>query len=128
MGPTKPKKIVAAGSFISEPSLELLVSAWVIYPRHGSEFSFHGYPYYILYLLASSGYPPLLKRYGPLPTEQMHPKIEVIHPDLCDNNIDRVIDGKHFGKKWKHAIRTAQQHLKKTGEIELVNRRWQFCA
>jgi len=66
----------------------------------------------------------LLKRYGPLPTEQMHPKIEVIHPDLCDNNIDRVIDGKHFGKKWKHAVRTAQQQLKKTGLIVLSGDRW----
>jgi len=66
----------------------------------------------------------LLKRYGPLPTEQMHPKIEVIHPDLCDNNIDRVIDGKHFGKKWKHAVRTAQQQLKKTGLIFLSGDRW----
>lgn len=61
----------------------------------------------------------LLKRHGPLSTEQMHPKIEVIHPDLCDNTIDRVIDGKHFGKKWKHAVRTAQQQLKKKGIIFL---------
>jgi len=66
----------------------------------------------------------LLKRYGPLSTEQIHPKVEVIHPDLCDNTIDRVIDGKHFGKKWKHAVRTAQQQLKKKGLIFLSGDRW----
>ena len=66
----------------------------------------------------------LLKRYGPLTTEQMHLKIEVIHPDLCDNTIDRVIDGKHFGKKWKHAVRTAEQQLKKKGLIFLDGNLW----
>lgn len=66
----------------------------------------------------------LLRRYGPLSTVQIHPKIESIHPDLCDNAIDRVIDGKHFGKKWKHAARTAQQQLKKNGLVELRQGRW----
>ena len=70
----------------------------------------------------------LLRRYGPLSTEQMHPKIEAIHPDLCDNTIDRVIDGKHFGKKWKHAVRTAQQQLKKKGLIFLDWDLWKFTA
>lgn len=70
----------------------------------------------------------LLKRYGPLSTEQMHPKIEVIHPDLCDNTIDRVIDGKHFGKKWKHAVRTAQQQLKKKGLVFLDGDLWMLTA
>jgi len=66
----------------------------------------------------------LLRRYGPLSTQQMHPMIHEIHPDLCDDNIDRVIDGKRFGKKWKHAARTAQQQLKKHGIIRLVNGVW----
>ncbi len=66
----------------------------------------------------------LLRRYGPLSTVQIHPKIESIHPDLCDNTIDRVIDGKHFGKKWKHAVRTAQQQLKKNGHVDLQEGRW----
>jgi len=50
--------------------------------------------------------------------------IEAIHPDLCDNSVDRVIDGKRFGKKWKHAVRTAQQQLKKQGLVRLANDRW----
>jgi hypothetical protein len=68
----------------------------------------------ILYLLARK----------PMSTAELHPLIQAIHPDLCDNSIDRVIDGKHFGKKWKHAVRTAQQHLKKTGYIELKEGVW----
>lgn len=66
----------------------------------------------------------LLRRQGPLTTEQMHPMIHEIHHDLCDDTVDRVIDGKRFGKKWKHAARTAQQQLKKRGIIALVNGSW----
>jgi hypothetical protein len=61
----------------------------------------------------------LLKRHGPLQTTEQHPLIQAIHPDLCDDSIDRVIDGQHFGKKWKHAVRTAQQQLKAAGLIKL---------
>lgn len=68
----------------------------------------------------------LLRRYGPMATTELHPKIQAIHPDLCDDTIDRVIDGKHFGKKWKHAVRTAQQQLKKTGSIFLSGDRWKL--
>jgi len=70
----------------------------------------------------------LIKRYGPLSTIQLHPRIEAIHPDLCDNTIDRVIDGKHFGKKWKHAVRTAQQQLKKKGLVFLSGNRWKLSV
>jgi PLD-like domain len=56
----------------------------------------------ILYLLSS----------GPLATVELHERIKNIHPDLCDDTLDRVIDGQHFGKLWKHQVRTAQQHLK----------------
>jgi hypothetical protein len=66
----------------------------------------------------------LLAKHGPLPTAELHPRVEALHPDLCDNSVDRIIDGKHFGKKWKHAVRTAQQQLKKRGQIELVDDRW----
>jgi len=66
----------------------------------------------------------LLSRHGPLTTEEMHPLIQQMHPDLCDDTVDRVIDGKRFGKKWKHAARSAQQQLKKRGSILLVNGEW----
>lgn len=70
----------------------------------------------------------LLRRHGPLSTEAMHPMIQQMHPDLCDDTVDRVIDGKRFGKKWKHAARTAQQQLKKRGTIALINGAWALVA
>ncbi len=66
----------------------------------------------------------LLKKHGSLSTDQIHNMVKDIHPDLCDNTIDRVIDGKRFGKKWKHAVRTSQQHLKKKGLIYWENDKW----
>lgn len=66
----------------------------------------------------------LLRKLGPLTTVQLHSRIEAVHPDLCDNTVDRIIDGKRFGKKWKHAVRTAQQQLKKRGLIDLKKDRW----
>lgn len=70
----------------------------------------------------------LLRRHGPLSTETMHPLIQNMHPDLCDDTVDRVIDGKRFGKKWKHAARSAQQQLKKRGTIALINGAWTLAA
>lgn len=68
----------------------------------------------------------LLRREGALPTTSLHPLVQRLYPDLCDDTVDRVIDGKRFGKKWKHAVRTAQQQLKQSGQIELVDGRWQL--
>lgn len=70
----------------------------------------------------------LLRSLGPLTTVEIHMRIEAIHPDLCDNTVDRIIDGKHFGKKWKHAVRTAQQQLKKQGVIELRGDCWRLTS
>ena len=61
---------------------------------------------------------------GPLRTEELHPLIQLLHPDLCDDSVDRVIDGVHFGKKWKHSVRNSQQHLKRLGEIQFDGVRW----
>lgn len=66
----------------------------------------------------------LHERHGPMPTGDLHARIQGIHPDLCDDAIDRVIDGKRYGKKWKHAVRTAQQQLKKSGRIALRDGLW----
>jgi hypothetical protein len=52
----------------------------------------------------------LLKR-GPMTTTQLNDHIRQIHPDLCDDAVDRVIDGVHYGKKWKHGVRGAQVTL-----------------
>jgi hypothetical protein len=70
----------------------------------------------------------LLRRQGPLTTQQLHPLVQQLHPDLCDDRVDRVIDGKRFGKKWKHAVRTAQQQLKKAGAVALVDGYWRLVA
>ena len=55
-------------------------------------------------------------------TEEIHRWIKEIHPDLCDDTKDRIIDGQRFGKLWKHQVRTAQQHLKKSGRISYDRR------
>lgn len=69
----------------------------------------------------------LLKR-GPLTTQQLHPLVQQIHPDLCDDNIDRVIGEVHFGKRWKHMVRNAQQALKSKGLICLRGGKWHIAA
>lgn len=70
----------------------------------------------ILYLLAR----------GPMKTVDLHPLVKSIHPDLCNDSIDRVIDGVHFGKKWKHYVRNAQQFLKRQGRIYFDGERWRL--
>jgi hypothetical protein len=68
---------------------------------------------------------PLTK--GPLRTEELHPLIQLLHPDLCDDSVDRVIDGVHFGQKWTHYVPNAQQYLKRNGEIEFDGSRWNMA-
>lgn len=67
-----------------------------------------------------------LLRGGPMRTVDIHPRIKKIHPDLCDDSVDRVIDGERFGKKWKHLVRTAQQILKRDGQIEYDGSFWRL--
>ncbi len=69
-----------------------------------------------------------LLRSGPMTTEALHSRIKDIHPDICDDTIDRVIDGQRFGKLWKHHVRNAQVVLKRRGEITLRDRHWQLTA
>jgi hypothetical protein len=69
----------------------------------------------------------LLRKYGPMRTVELHPLIQQIHPDLCDDTIDRVIRGVHFGKRWKHYVRNAQQYLKRQGLIVFDGSRWHLC-
>ena len=64
-------------------------------------------------------------RNGPMATHEIHPMIRNIHPDLCDDSLERVIGGVRFGKAWKHRVRGAQQALKRQGLIELDSQgRW----
>jgi phosphatidylserine/phosphatidylglycerophosphate/cardiolipin synthase-like enzyme len=66
----------------------------------------------------------LLEQKGPLRTVELHPLIQQIHPDLCDDTIDRVIDGVHFGKKWKHYVRISQVGLRRKGLIDYDGKHW----
>jgi len=63
---------------------------------------------------------------GPMKTEDLHRLIQRMHPDLCDDSEDRVIDGVHFGKRWKHLVRSAQNALKRAGRIENNGEKWQL--
>ncbi len=72
----------------------------------------------ILYLLQA----------GPMRTVDIHPRIKTIHPDLCDDSVDRIIAGERFGKKWKHLVRTAQQILKRDGLVEFDGRFWRLAG
>ncbi len=67
-----------------------------------------------------------LLRNRPLTTQEIHPLIREIHPDLCDDSLHRVINGIRFGRAWKHRVRAAQEHLKDQGMIELVGSRWRL--
>jgi len=69
-----------------------------------------------------------LLRSGPMTTKEMHPKIQILLPELCDDQRDRVIDGRHFGKLWKHHVRTAQQYLKRSGVIDYHNGTWKLVG
>ncbi len=68
----------------------------------------------------------LLQTEDGLQTRELHPRIQALHPDLCDDSVDRVIDGQHFGKRWKHMVRTAQSHLKARGLVEVVQNKWRL--
>src|SRR5438270_6252 len=72
----------------------------------------------ILFLLGKRG----------LRTTELHPLIQQIHPDICDDSIDRVIDGVHFGKRWKHHVRSAQAFLKRKGEIVYDGEHWHLAS
>ena len=61
---------------------------------------------------------------GPLTTRQMHPRIQELLPDLCDDRVELIINGQRFGKRWKHDVRNAQQSLKQSRIIEIYNNLW----
>jgi phosphatidylserine/phosphatidylglycerophosphate/cardiolipin synthase-like enzyme len=61
---------------------------------------------------------------GPLTTEQLHPKVQTLLPDLCDDGVELIINGQRFGKRWKHGVRNAQQYLKRSGKIAVDGEKW----
>ena len=69
-----------------------------------------------------------LLRRGPLRTTQLHPLIRQLHPDICDDSIDLVIEGVRFGKRWKHHVRNAQVFLRRSGRIYRHAGRWHLAS
>jgi hypothetical protein len=61
---------------------------------------------------------------GALSTAELHPQVQKLLPDLCDDNLELVIDGQRFGKRWKHDVRNAQQYLKRQEIIGFDGSRW----
>ncbi len=68
----------------------------------------------------------VLKRNGPLPTAEIHPLIQELMPEWCDDNVERIIKGASFGRKWKHHVRNAQQQMRQRGVIVLEEGRWRL--
>ena len=69
----------------------------------------------------------VLAIHGPLPTSEINALVRDLKPELCDDEVDRVIHGQSFGKRWKHDIRNAQQQLKRNGTVVLENRKWRVA-
>jgi len=61
-----------------------------------------------------------------LTTPHLHEAVRSLLPDICDDGLELIINGKPFGKKWKHQIRTVQAHLKKQGIVELDGKVWKI--
>ena len=68
----------------------------------------------------------VLKRNGPLPTAQINPLIQELMPEWCDDNVDRVVKGVSFGRKWKHQVRNAQVQLRRDGVIAREGKVWKL--
>ncbi len=60
----------------------------------------------------------------PLTTQELHPIIRQLIPELCDDKVELIINGQRFGKKWKHHVRNAQQFLKNQGVITFDGKKW----
>lgn len=66
--------------------------------------------------------------HGPLPTRRLHPHVQQLLPDLCDDSVELIIHGDRFGKAWKHHVRNAQQSLKKKGLITFDGHVWNLTS
>jgi phosphatidylserine/phosphatidylglycerophosphate/cardiolipin synthase-like enzyme len=64
----------------------------------------------------------------PIPTRHLHPHIQQLLPDLCDDSVELIIHGERFGKAWKHHVRNAQQSLKRRGLIVFDGHVWRLAS
>ena len=60
----------------------------------------------------------------PMSTQELHEKLKALLPELCDDRAELVINGQHFGKKWKHVVRNAQTFLRRKDAIQLIGKEW----
>jgi len=67
-------------------------------------------------------------RNGPLPTRQLHPMVQQMLPDLCNDSEELEINGQAFGKAWKHHVRNAQVTLRRRGAIKLDGGNWRLTS
>ena len=67
-----------------------------------------------------------LGQHGPMRTRDLNPVVQSLLWELCDDKVDRVINGVSFGRKWKHHTRNAQQRLQRAGVIALENGYWRL--
>lgn len=68
----------------------------------------------------------VLRHHGPLKTTIINDHVQELMPELCDDNVDRIINGVSFGKKWKHQVRNAQLQLNRSGVIVLEGGLWRL--
>jgi hypothetical protein len=60
----------------------------------------------------------------PMTTRELHRRLKELLPDLCDDSTELIINGQHFGKKWKHIVRNAQVFLRRKEAIRLIGKEW----
>ncbi len=65
---------------------------------------------------------------GPLPTRQLNQHIQQLLPDLCNDSEELIINGKRFGKAWKHDVRNAQVYLRRKGSIVRDDGCWHLVS
>lgn len=68
----------------------------------------------------------VLRHNGPMQTTIINEHVQKLMPELCDDNVDRVINGVSFGKKWKHQVRISQLHLRLSGVIIREGKIWRL--
>ena len=69
-------------------------------------------------------------RRGPMRTREINEAARGLYPELCDDEVELVINGVRYGREWKYRVRLAQVHLRRRGEIayDPATREWRLLA
>ena len=70
----------------------------------------------------------ILRRHGAMTTRQINAIVQTLMPEWCDDDARLVINGRSYGRNWKHTLRNAQVVLRKQGTIayDRRSRLWQL--